>query len=76
MRHARLGEIKQTVEKGGFVQFRHLDCTVFLVDASGNRRLVDGRSYGGFQRTYAKTLRRIEIGSIEDHNLVIEWRKA
>lgn len=76
MRHARLAEIKATVENGGYVEFRHLDSSVFLVDADGKRKLVDGRSYDGFQRTYAKSLKRTEVGSIEDHNLVIEWRKA
>lgn len=42
MRHASLADIKATVEQCGYVHFRHLDCTVFLVDANGNHRLVDG----------------------------------
>lgn len=72
---ATLPDIFQALNEGGCVQFRHLDGHAFVVYRNGQRKSIDGRSYHGFLQTMASHLQRTEIGSLETHNLIIEWRR-
>lgn len=72
---ARMKDIDTELEKGGRVIFQHLTGWCFLIHADNRqRKTIDGRTYHGFLKTRAPKLVRTEAGSIETHDLVIEWR--
>ena len=75
MAKRHLADIFQALNEGGCVRFKHLSCDPYVVFKDGSSKLLDGRSYQGFLQTMAKTLNRTETGSLDTHNLVIEWRR-
>ena len=69
----KLDEVKQGLNRGGFVRFEHNSCSAYL-SGEGQHAFLDGRTYHGFLQTVAPNLTRMETGSIEKKNLVITWR--
>jgi hypothetical protein len=72
---ARLAEVKRVLTNGGLVRFIWASGHTVLISANGKRLItLDGRTYQGFLKTVAPTLRETTTGSIETQDLVIEWK--
>jgi hypothetical protein len=74
-RFAQMPDVSRVLDDGGVVRFTHKDGWAILVTADGSFQTIDGRTYAGFLRTRAAKLTRTEFGSLENGDLVIEWRR-
>jgi hypothetical protein len=72
-RPAFLMEVLQTLARGGLVRFTWADGTVELIDSNLQSRPVDSRTYQALIRR--PDLNRTQRGSVENKNLIIEWRQ-
>jgi hypothetical protein len=64
-------EVKAFIADGGFVMFTHKTCRPVVVMPNGNELRIDKRAYHAFlQHPIGE---RIEHGSLENDDLVIEW---
>ena len=72
-----LRQVKQVLDQGGWVKYTHATGLAELYPPNGKRSaFLDGRTYQGFLNDKLQgTLVRTRIGSLEEKNLVIEWRK-
>lgn len=72
---ARLSAVRRHLSNGGVVRFTHNTCQPILIFAEGKSfQPIDGRSYQAFQSTADSKYTRTQTGSVETHNLIIEWR--
>ncbi len=72
---ARLAEVKRVLTNGGLVRFVWKSGHTVLISANGKRlTTLDGRTYEGFLKTVAPTLKETTTGSIETQDLIIEWK--
>jgi hypothetical protein len=70
-----LADVKLALKNCGYVCFYWGHNGVKVYSENGRTLgAMDGRSYQGFLRTVAPTLRRTETGSTEDQDLIICWR--
>ena len=74
MRLSRLNEVLAVLADNGEVIFDWASCRATLVDRTGNKTIVDKRSYHAFLRNYAAKFNRTETGGTDSKNLVIRWR--
>jgi hypothetical protein len=72
-RGALLAEANEILANGGIMRFIWATCQTVLVKATGELRALDGRTYDSLRNR--SDLTRIETGSTETKDLVIEWRK-
>ena len=72
-RGALLAEANEILANGGIMRFVWASSQTVLVKASGELRALDGRAYDSLLNR--SDLTRIETGSTETKDLVIEWRK-
>jgi hypothetical protein len=73
-RGAKLAEAKEILAQGGVLRFIWASSSpAFLVKASGELRILDGRAYDALVNH--ADLVRTENGSTETKDLVIEWRQ-
>jgi len=68
-------DIHRVLTEGGFVRFIWRTGRKELITPSGRSLRIDGRTYQGFLKTLAPRLERTETGSMEEKDLVVEWRK-
>lgn len=73
-RAAKLADVRRVLNDGGYVRFVWVSASPTLISA-GSETPIDLRSYQGFLKTVAPTLKCSRIGSTETKNLVIEWRQ-
>jgi hypothetical protein len=72
---AKLAEANQILADGGIMRFVWgSSLPAYLVKASGEQRILDGRTYDSLCNR--EDLTRTETGSTENKDLVIEWRKS
>lgn len=71
---ANLQDTKRILDEGGFVRFTWSTCHPEVITIDNVSIPMDGRSYQAFLKQ-TKELERIQAGSTETKNLVIEWRK-
>lgn len=72
-RGALLAEAAQILADGGVMRFVWgSSLPAYLVKASGEQRILDGRAYDSLRNR--SDLIRTETGSTENKDLVIEWR--
>jgi hypothetical protein len=72
---AQLAEVRRVLANGGLVRFIWASGHTVLISANGKRlTTLDGRTYQGFLKTFAPSLLETPTGSIETHDLVIEWK--
>lgn len=72
---ARLANILYVLKNGGVLRMIHDTGLVRLVDVNGVEYAVDGRSYQGFVQKAAKAFVETKIGTLENVDLVIQWRQ-
>jgi hypothetical protein len=72
---AQLAEVRRVLANGGLVRFIWASGHTVLMSANGKRlTTLDGRTYHGFLKTVAPSLLETPTGSIETHDLTIEWK--
>lgn len=72
---AQLVEVRRILSNGGLVPFVWASGHTVLISATGKRlATLDARTYAGFLKTVAPSLQETSTGSIEDENLIIEWK--
>jgi hypothetical protein len=69
-------DVHRVLTEGGFVRFIWHTGRKELITASGRSLRIDGRTYQEFLKTLAPKLKRSETGSMEERDLVIEWRQT
>jgi hypothetical protein len=68
--------VRCVLNEGGKVVFTWKEGDIRLIEADGNRFWMDGRTYQGFLKTLAPKLQKIETGSTDTKDLVIEWTET
>jgi hypothetical protein len=72
---AQLAEVRRVLTNGGLVRFIWASGHTVLISGNGKRlTTLHGRTYQGFLKTVAPSLLETPTGSIETHDLVIEWK--
>jgi hypothetical protein len=72
---AQLAEVRSVLADGGLVRFVWASARTVFRSADGIRlATLDGRTYDGFLKTVAPGLQETSTGSIEDENMIIEWK--
>jgi hypothetical protein len=72
---AQLAEVRRVLANGGLVRFIWASGHTVLISANGKRlTTLDGRTYQGFLKTVAPALQENPTGSIENQDLIIEWK--
>ena len=72
---AQLAEVRRVLANGGLVRFVWASAHTVLISANGKRlATLDGRTYDGFLKTIAPSLQETSTGSIENQDLIIEWK--
>jgi hypothetical protein len=71
----KLNEVLNELGNGGYVRFTWSKCGVDLILANGEIKPIDGRTYQAFLSAHQQKFARIEIGTVETKDLVIEWRE-
>ena|SRR5882762_5566353 len=72
---ALLKDVERVLADGGFLRMTWHDGRTELVSATGESQIVDGRTYQAFTNKHQYGLNRVETGSTESKDLVIEWRQ-
>jgi hypothetical protein len=77
MKVARMADVKRMITHGGIVRFTYKTGSAILVSADGGIRYqLDRPTYDAFLRVIAPQLLRVQSGSEETNDLVIEWTQS